>query len=309
MDQQYVQKLILELLSDRTPEFGARLKQRLNRVLANAGQPAFSEEQFGHRKFSEFLISALGDYLLIEKPSDDGDIKISLKASGTSYARPLIVTAFPSIAAHSLNRAVAASADQAPLRLVRGDVWQAFTHLNPLRKRFMERDTWRVLHFLETDSELAVQVDENPERFVSIPPIEGETQSSWMHEFLSLGGFSDTDVSSLSRMLAEPYSSKLNSLFSRVLGKHQAEWKRFRAQRVTDIINAWAQAHDVPSEHLFTRRLGSPEVVPQPAVAVAPGQLTPREQAQKLLDMMTEQEVVTVAIPALLGCVLANPRF
>ncbi|MFY1007999.1 UPF0158 family protein [Pseudomonas juntendi] len=299
MDSQYLQTAILELLSDRPLEVGARLKQRLNRTLLNAGLPAFDEKQFGFRKFSEFLISELGDYLLVEKPREGGDIQITLKHRlAASPSSPLGTNDVPHVA----------SAKPLPVRLIRGDVWQAFTHLNEHRKRYLDRESGKVLHFLDTDSANVALVAEASGRFVEIPRIDAETQLSWMQHFLAISNFPDAEASTLSQLLDQPYSSQLSVLFGRALGERQAEWKRYRAERVTEIVQSWAGEHGVALSPLFTFKVGQSAEPAEAAPSTPSGQLSPREQAQKLLGMMTDQEVVSIAIPALLGYVLANTR-
>ncbi|WP_339443030.1 OST-HTH/LOTUS domain-containing protein [Pseudomonas hunanensis] len=299
MDSQYLQTAILELLSDRPLEVGARLKQRLNRTLLNAGLPAFDEKQFGFRKFSEFLISELGDYLLVEKPREGGDIQITLKHRlVASPSSPLGTNDVPHVA----------SAKPLPVRMIRGDVWQAFTHLNEHRKRYLDRESGKVLHFLDTDSANVALVAEAPGRFVEIARIDAETQLSWMQHFLAISNFPDAEAATLSQLFDQPYSSQLSVLFGRALGERQAEWKRYRAERVTEIVQSWAGEHGVALSPLFTFKVGQSAEPAEAAPSTPSGQLSPREQAQKLLGMMTDQEVVSIAIPALLGYVLANTR-
>jgi len=298
MDSQYLQTAILELLSDRRLEVGARLKQRLNRTLLNAGLPAFDEKQFGFRKFSEFLISELGDYLLVEKPREGGDIQITLKHQ---------LAASPSSPVGANDAPHVVSTKPLP-RLIRGDVWQAFTHLNEHRKRYLDRESGKVLHFLDTDSANEAVVAEAPGRFVEIPRIDAETQLSWMQHFLAISRFPDAEAATLSQLLDQPYSSQLSVLFGRALGERQAEWKRYRAERVTEVVRSWAGEHGVALGPLFTFKVGQSTEPAEAAPSTPSGQLSPREQAQKLLGMMTDQEVVSIAIPALLGYVLANSR-
>ncbi|MGK8286157.1 hypothetical protein ACRS2Y_03835 [Pseudomonas putida] len=81
MDSLYLQNAILELLKGRPSEVGARLKQRLNRTLVGSGLQALNEQQFGYRKFSDFLIGELGQHLTVEKSAEGGDITVSLKGA------------------------------------------------------------------------------------------------------------------------------------------------------------------------------------------------------------------------------------
>lgn len=301
MDLQYLHTAILELLSDRPSEVGARLKQRLNRTLLNAGLPAFDEKQFGFRKFSEFLIAELGEHVLVEKPPEGGDILISLSHSHQSVAPP-------SLPGGQHETAHSGSAKPLPVRNIRGDVWQAFTHLNEHRKRYLDKDTGKVLHFLDTDSSNVSLVAEAPERFVEIPRIVAETQLSWMQHFLAISSFPEAEAASLSQLLEQPYSSQLSVLFGRALGKRQSEWRRYRAERVTEVVQGWAGEHGVALSPLFTFKFGQLSEPAEAVTSTPTGLLSPRDQAQKLLALMTEQEIVSIAIPALLGCVLANSR-
>jgi hypothetical protein len=305
MESLDVRSIILELLSDRATEFGARLKQRLNRTLIQSGIPAFSEREYGYRKFSDFLIAELGHHLQIDKPSIDGDIQISLKADAPSFAPPYTRVAAVSAAPVSDQVTI-----KATFPIVRGDVWQAFTNLNPQRKRYWEKSVGQILHFLEdSDSDQAQQVAALPDAFTEIPLVEGDTQLGWMHEFLAVSDFPDDEVASLRRLVAEGYSSRLNMLFARSLGQQQSQWKRYRAQRVIDIIRDWAQTNSVPIDRLMIAPPITAEVVVTPVDKTTPvGVMSPRSQAEKLLSLMDEQDIISVALPTLLGCVLAKSR-
>lgn len=299
MDLQYLHTAILELLSDRPSEVGARLKQRLNRTLLNAGLPAFDEKQLGYRKFTEFLVAELGEHLIVEKPVEGGDIQITLKHSSVVASAAL---AGKSDTAHS------SSVKPLPVRLIRGDIWQAFTHLNEHRKRYLDRASGKVLHFLDSEATNIALVAEAPERFVEIPRVDADTQLSWMQQFLAISSFPNAEAATLAQLLEQPYSSQLSVLFGRALGKRQPEWKRYRAERVTEVVQNWAGEHEIPLSPLFTFKLGRSEETAEVTSSAPLGQLSPRDQAQKLLALMTEQEIVSIAIPALLGCVLANSR-
>ena len=218
------------------PQVGARLKQRLNRTLLNAGLPAFDEKQFGYRKFTEFLVAELGEHLIVEKPVEGGDIQITLKHPSIAASAAL---AGQNDTAHS------SSAKPLPVRLIRGDIWQAFTHLNEHRKRYLDRAAVRCCIF---DSEAAnvALVAEAPERFVEIPRVDADTQLSWMQQFLAISSFPNAEAAALAQLLEQPYSSQLSVLFGRALGKRQAEWKRYRAERVTEVVQNWAGEHEIP---------------------------------------------------------------
>lgn len=317
MDSLYVQTVILELFSDRPSEVGARLKQRLNRTLIASGFQAFDEQQFGYRKFSDFLVGELGNRLVVKKSAHGGDVTVHLKAAYSSFPQtsalrvatgaPVVDAAqgeiAPSVSTITRERAE-------PPKVVRGDVWQAFTHLNAKRKRYLDRETGQVVHFLEeTNSDQEQLVTQFPDRFVEIPRVDAQTQKQWMHEFLPLSGLSEADMSSLNRLLDEPYSSTLNALFARALGQRQSAWKQYRAQCMGDIIKRWTDANGVTLDILKTRRVVDQATPPvRPSISV-PGTMSALEQAQKLLAMMDDQEIVTIAIPAMLGCVLAKSRF
>ncbi|AZL75037.1 UPF0158 family protein [Pseudomonas oryziphila] len=299
MDLKYLHTAILELLSDRPSEVGARLKQRLNRTLLNAGLPAFDEKQLGYRKFTEFLVAELGEHLIVEKPAEGGDIQITLKHPS--------VAAFAALAGQN-DTAHSSSAKPLPVRLIRGDIWQAFTHLNEHRKRYLDRASGKVLHFLDSEATNVALVAETPERFVEIPRVDADTQLSWMQQFLAISSFPSAEAATLAQLLEQPYSSQLSVLFGRALGKRQPEWKRYRAERVTEVVQNWAGEHEIPLSPLFTFKIGRSEEAAEVVSSAPLGQLSPRDQAQKLLALMTEQEIVSIAIPALLGCVLANSR-
>ncbi|BBV98446.1 UPF0158 family protein [Pseudomonas alloputida] len=322
MDPLYIQNAILELLKGRPSEVGARLKQRLNRTLVDAGHQALNEQQFGYRKFSDFLSGELSQHVTVEKSAAGGDITVFLKAVPTHFTKPFTpqAAAVSAVSAPAFatgesggTTPCASAASKEPVEassVVRGDVWQAFSNLNPCRKRYLDRRNGQVVHFLlDAQSDQEALVDEQPQRFAEITYVEGDMQKQWMHAFLSASGLPEDDVSSLERLLDEPYSSKLNLIFGRALGQRQADWKRYRAQRMGDIIEKWAEANRIGSHMLKANRGGgavSEADLSTPALAGAMGA---REQALRLLAMMDEREIVTVAIPAMLGCVLAKSRF
>jgi hypothetical protein len=319
MESLYVQTVILDLFSDRPSEVGARLKQRLNRTLMASGFQAFDEQQFGYRKFSDFLTGELGNRLAVEKSAHGGDVTVHLKNAYSLFPK---TSAFRVAAANTLGSdpveaheaahpaSTTAREQVEPPKVVRGDVWQAFTHLNAKRKRYLDRETGQVVHFLEeTHSDQEQLVTQFPDRFVEIPRVDAQTQKQWMHEFLPLSGLSEADMSSLNRLLDEPYSSKLNALFARALGQRQSAWKQYRAQCMGEIIKRWAEASGVTLGILKACRSIDQAPSPVRPPVSAPGTMSALEQAQKLLAMMDDHEIVTIAIPAMLGCVLAKTRF
>lgn len=332
MDLQFVLAVILDLLVDRPYEFGARLKQRLNRRLVSESLPALDENQFGYRKFHDFLTGELGDRLTIDRPSTDGDIRVSLNRSlvenaiahGASYDvdhflpypmhRSMQVTPKSSVSSpiegltsHEIGP-IAEVRDGAEVIAYRGDIWQAFTNLNPLRKRYFDKDANQVIHFIDgTDINIQSLVDADPVRFAAVSPIDRAVQQGWMREFLERLELPEPELAILKHLAVDSYTSKANVMFGRALGERQGEWKAFRAERVDSIIQAWGKANDVPQARLILQK-AAPAPAKRYALTASPSALSSRGQAQKLLELMSDYEIATVAIPVLLSFVLTKSR-
>jgi len=287
-----VTQLIVQLLSGGTPEFGARLKQRLNALLIGQGLSPFDEKSYGHKKFSDFLISVFGENVSIERPEGAGDIQVSLRRQQ------------PLQSSQNVNKA---QSDAGQSRVIRSDIWQAFTNPDSLRKRFFQRETRAIRHFVQGEPNPAQEeVEREPGRFIEIDRIDGQVQVAWMRSFLDSLRLSPGERNPLEALITDTYSSGLNATFARALGAYGDSWRQFRTNNVTAMISAWAEKHEVPFGDLCVQKnlKNSPSI--QADVAQIP--LTPRQQATKLLELLTEEDIARLVIPTLLSTIMVKSR-
>jgi hypothetical protein len=108
-------------------------------------------------------------------------------------------------------------------------------------------------------------------------------------------------------MIAEPYSSIVNAAFTRTLGGHEDFWRHYRTNNVVGNIQAWAKQHEVPFEDLCVPKnsMNSPPLFQNHSTQ---DQLTSRQQAIKLLELLTEEDIVRFVIPTLLSTILVKSR-
>lgn len=291
-DSSLASQLILQLLSNQSPELGARLKQRLNALLLAKGLARFDEKFYGYKRFSDFLENVLGDKVSIDRPNDVGDIHVALRQSHlikTVSDR----TVAPPVGEHT--------------PVIRSDVWQAFANPDPRRKRFFHRRTREVRHYLEGDAgSAATEIERDAAQFVEIHWISGDTQAGWMKSFLDAVKLSQSQRTALEAMIAGGYSSGINAAFTGALGEHSSSWRHCRTNHVTSIIRAWAEQHSVPFGDLCVRK--DLKESGQAQVHNLNGQLTPRQQAVKLLELLTDEDIARLVIPTLLSSILIKSR-
>ena len=238
-------------------------------------------DPFGFRKFGDFLQKTQTEILRIDRTGQSTDIVVSLVGAPDSpvqTSRPVVET------------------DQTAIR---SDVWQAFTNHNIQRKRFLNKETFALKHFIENDqSSASHEVAENRDKFIEIQPVPGTEQLDWMREYLSTAPLQAADKPPLEAMTEQPYTSSLNSAFTRALGDKGDGWRHFRTQRVTEAIERWASQHGVSLDHLR-----------KPAVQThADGKVPPKESARAralmLLQLISEEDIAKIVIPVLVTTVL-----
>ena len=289
-DINVLKQRILELLEDTHYELCARLKQRLNRSLIKDGFPPFNERNFKHKKFSDFLKAELSDSIRLEFPSSAGDIRVSLKSAA------------PQITEH------AAPALERPISL-RPDVWEAFTNPDLQRKRYFNRLDHRILHFVEgAQDEYSAKWAENAQDYVEILPLTSDDQIAAMREFVTIIAPSPEEAQGFDQLLASSYSTGLNTSFIKQLGSVRAEqWRKLRQAKVNEHISKWLAQHGISPNDL-----SPPARVEQakrtPASVASEQVLSARQQAMKLLDLMSDDEIARVAIPVLLSSVLSKDK-
>jgi len=304
-------QLLKQLLSSNSPELGARLKQHLNTAFIARGLGNFDEKSLGFSKFSDYLLRVHGDFVNVNRDDSVSDILVSLRSSAAPQpAKPL-------------SKSQISSDTLSPSVVIRSDVWQAFANPDPERKRFFERETGKIVHFL-ADKQVPerVEVDSSPERFLEIEPISQDTQVTWMREFLNSISLPANEKAVLETLTTKPYSSALNVTFSRALGSHSLAWRSFRTQHVTTIIEKWAHDSDVLPAKLHVAVAepvaGTPKIPLNDGTKVGASsfersetsttQLPPRQQVMKLLELLSDEDIMNLVLPTLLSTILIKSR-
>lgn len=301
--QSVVSRLLGQILSLRSPEPGARLKQRLQQAFVASGFGEFDEKSLGFSKFTDYLVHSHGDIVRVVRPEGSGDVLVFLR--GTSDL---------SQAAHTSASSPLVDSSQS----VRSDVWQAFVNPDLNRRRFLSKETGRVLHFLAGQgTPEQTQVESSPETYVEIIPISGDVQIGWMRDFLANQSIPDSQKVPLEAIVGGAYSSSVNAMFIRVLGKHALAWRNYRVTRVAEMIDRWAQDVGLGRDILYAARRESQSAITQTGVSAlkaagegtfGAGQLPPKQQVLKLLELLTDDDVSRLVIPTLLSTILIKSR-
>lgn len=291
-----ISKLLVHLLSTRSPEFGARLKQRLNALLRERNLELFDERRYGFRKFQEFLEKGQSEVVHVTRRDDGGDILVALKESvQAAVDAPVLQPEVPP--AEWIGRPI------------RSDVWQAFTNPDPERRRYLDRQTFQVRHYTPTHSpETKAEIDLNPAQYVEILPISGETHKGWMRDFLDAVPITGAERTVLDQMLSQPYSSALNAAFTRSLASNAAPWKEHRVKFVLNTILHWAKSNDVDVNHLKSSEGKSGAELPAAPAGNSVSVTNPRLQAAKLLELLSDEDIGRIVLPVLLSTILVKAR-
>lgn len=291
-----VSKLLVQLLSARSPEIGARLKQRLNALLRERNLEPFDERRYGYKKFQDFLEKGQRDVLQVTRRADGGDIQVSLtEATQAAVEAPVL-------------QSVVSPSEWAG-RPIRSDVWQAFANPDPDRRRYLDRQTFQVCHYTPTDhAEVRAKVTLNPAQYAEIPPILGDTQKGWMREFLDAVPVTGPERNVLDQMLAQPYTSALNAAFTRSLASKAALWREHRLKLVLNTIYQWAKANCIDVDRLRTSEEKPAAERPAALSFDSLGAVTPRLQAAKLLELLNDEDIGRVVLPVLLSTILVRAR-
>lgn len=290
----FTKQLLLQLLSERSPELGARLKQRLNHEFISRGLGRFDEKAYGYLKFSDFLEGTFGDTLSIERQRDVGDIQVTIRTYNNKPAS---------------SSATSSKIEPSSLPRMRNEVWQAFSNPDPRRKRFLNKITGAVCHYLESEPGSAVrnEVERTPDNFEEIQPVDGETQIQWMKEYLDTINLPPKEKAAIERLIGYSYSSDLNAAFSRALGNQGAGWRRYRTRGIISRIEAWAKERNVSFETLKSQHKRENSITESAATGPAPH--SPRSQASKLMEILDDDDIARVVLPTLLTLVLVKSRY
>jgi hypothetical protein len=278
-DSQLIQELIDQILLAHSPEFGARLKQRLNEVLTKRGEDRFNERALGFRKFSDFLESQPLRWT-IERSQNGGDILV--RTAPTAKLRPVSTITAPTNAA-----------------TFRNDVWQAFVNPDPKRKRFLSLNDLTVKHFVagDLDSPKLHLINASPQNFAEINPVDRTSQTTWMKEFLDGLPLQLRDRAPIEAMIGVEYTSSINVAFTRALGSHGNAWRRYRTDRIATLIDQWAE-----KAGLSPASLRKPADLAQTGDPASRPPKTPdvRTKIHKLMELVSEDDLERLILPALL---------
>jgi hypothetical protein len=290
-------ELICELLSKVPFELSARLKQRLNLALIQRGLAPLVEQRYSCRKFSDFLQTHLADKVILQRPDSTGDIRVSIKRDTASFRNG------PTLGEQR--------SEQDRAIIFRSEIWQAFINPDSTRKRYFNRLTHQVLHFVEGVGDAYQQkLEDRPDNYLGIDWVPVATHKEWMTGFLDLIQLSQAERAPLQILIDSEYSSNLNAAFTKALGDREQEWRQMRTLKINEWIQAWTVKNSVSMDDLIIR---SYDREPPSRLLAAPARetepvMTPREQAIRLLGLMSDDDILKIAIPTLLGSVLSRSQ-
>lgn len=290
----YVQ-LLAELLSE-SPEVGARLKQRLVALSKDRGLVPFNHTTLGFRSFKEFLQNGTEGLAIVEPPVGPGDLLVSLNETYRSLYYPA-------------NIAGEEHVPQAQQELtVRNAVWQAFCNPDTNRKRFLHVGSGAVRHFTQQEG-MPRDIEEHPEEFLEITPISGDEQLVWMRHFANRDDLLGVTKEALNEILVGPYTSGMNKAFTQALGENSRDWRQERTARIEEIIRRWAMEQKFPVHKLYVPRSGTvAQSMDRPTVSSATPAIGAREKASKLLEVLSDEDIARLIIPAILDAILTTTR-
>ncbi len=285
MSQLQTAREILVYLLSTGPKRGATLKQFMRREFVHRGLGRFDQNSLGFYKFSEFL-AAQTDLVVVERPEGPGDITVSLTNAGGTPA----ATSSP----HSTQ-----GTENAPD--IRRAIWKAFTNPDPNRKRFIDKKSGAVKHFLDAESSpTRASIQASPDQFVEIKCVSGEEQLAWMTAFIVELDLPDHERLPLERLASERYSSSLNSTFALALRRNGARWKQYRTANVTHKILEWAKENSIDKGLLRS----APDTDNKEGVSMKTG----RDKVVALLEMLTDEQIKDLVLPLLLSTVWLTSR-
>lgn len=257
---------ILQELVSRGPIKGAQLKTLLAHEFARRTGLDFSDALPSYPKFKYFLL-ANQDIVATEFPAGAGDVTVSAKEnySPGSWAPFRIATSPVPYESPALSLEAASPVS---FELPR-PLWKAFTNPDPRRRRFFQRSTREVVHYLEGSLEepnprIRAQVDANPADYVEISPATADMQSQWMREFVRTKDISPQTRRVLDALLSLPFSTDLNRSFVAALGELSEQWNRTRALKVREHVKRWADQNDLSFEDLSAKTTTTEELHARP---------------------------------------------
>lgn len=298
-----VAEILPTLLSEQTHELGARLMQRIKAVFSSRGLPDFEPKKEGYPKFSVYLERLHGDIARVVRIPGESDVHVFKKSHSSSL--------------HLIQQTPVSQTIKQNV-VIRSNVWQAFLNPDVLRKRFFNKKTKDIIHFIPyQDTVEEGEVNANPSICVEILPIPGPEQLSWMREFLSSTPINEPEKQVITAQIGDKYSSALNATFINSLGAYSTLWRKHRIPRIINHIQAWAEKNGIPfsdlcvSGTLHTSPVKEEEESMENAMMDMCSQteaLPPRRLAHKLLDLMTENDIALMVLPTMMNTLLFKSR-
>ena len=213
----------------------AELKTQMLRKL-----PAFSEKQFGYRKFIDFLNAAEEQQLLFVFHDNNGHPRLS--SAPVDEQPPVVIS--PEL-----------KQLKAPQMRLRSDLWNAIVHWNESSQRYWDRNERRAI-YVPVDNKGAPLWESEPDRFTAITPIPMDEQVRWMKTFAESLDSDDRDALLGSMDSDAPRGAFKAALRTRGLG---TRWGTELQNRVNLHVADWAKAHEVRADQIVDKRvLSSP---------------------------------------------------
>lgn len=276
--------LVFDLLSDHPPELGARLKQRLAALCLRKGLGVFNEREFGYQKFGDFLKN-LDPGIIVERRPGASDIHVSI--ANPQFARP------------------GGPAGQMQYRFkIHSDIWQAFVNPDKRRKRFYNRLTGAVLHYIESEGSASeMEVRASPSNYAEIVPIEPEVQRGWMKEYLDSTDLGSGERSVLDALISPEYTSQMNATFTQALGERAQSWRDFRLSKIRGVVGEWERVNSV------TRGMVTQHSSGKTFSAKTSGDTSDsRRRVINLLDLLTDEDISNIVLPIVLASIMVRAK-
>lgn len=277
---------VLQQLLSVGPQKGARLKPLLEREFERRSNISFRQAFWEFSKFSAFL-AAHSDLCEVTPPGGPGDILVKLRGDAPKSIIALTAPVLPST------------------RFLPTSIWHAFTNPDPKRRRFYNRTSGRLVHFLEGSREPAhalIAADVAADQaFVEVTPISAEIQAAWMRDFLESTPLPPAMRSVLSNLASIPYSSSVNTAFFAALGPYSTSWRQFRARKVQEGVRAWADRNGVAFDQLVSptaNRVAVEEKVAIPGLQGGAAASARRQVLHELVDALDDGQLDHVFVPA-----------
>lgn len=291
-----ITRQILTALLSSGPQLGATLKPELVREFERRTGERFTVIE---RQFPTLisLLTANADLVDVIRPAGPGDITVRLKPQHGDWA-----IGYPTQQA------------MRPL-WIPPELWQAFTNPDRRRRRFYNRTTGRIVHFVdgsdaELDRRLAAEVSAD-NNFVGIDCIADFTQSAWMREYLDSVPLPDGIKKTCGHLAGAPYVSAVNTAFTVALAEYAVSWKRFRASRVLDRVQEWAERNGVDLRRIETPSEDLPAMVTSTAAVAADteiGESDLRKTLHTLIDSLDDKDLEHILIPLTLASRVVKAR-